>query len=265
MSAWSVIKWFAQPNVSRCPYRHRGFGIIVFFRIARHRFWKPKIEFHIQLFYQADAFFQPPNVIWNSRLHCRGDAQGLVNPGEIIVHEVEGNGRLVVLHFLWKGICQLGEPPHGHPHCEICKGVRYDWWYISLEARNCDLRLRHPQIARSISGDLHAKTRRCKTAWPWNLPTTVGSCASGSPDSHSPDFSPSLFHPDSESGQRRKGAFSRLSVSAVLCASARCTGWGEFGRGWPRCDFCAFSRLISFQLVTFPVESERRFRPGTPR
>jgi hypothetical protein len=34
---------------------------------------------------------------------------------------------------------------------------------------------------------------------------------------------------------------------------------------WPRCVFCAFSRLISFQLVTFPVESERRFRPMTPR
>jgi hypothetical protein len=39
---------------------------------------------------------QRPNVIGDARFHCRGDAQSLVNPAEIVVHEVDGGGVLMV-------------------------------------------------------------------------------------------------------------------------------------------------------------------------
>jgi hypothetical protein len=42
-------------------------------------------------------------------------------------------------------------------------------------------------------------------------------------------------------GQNR--AVSRGFFLRALCASARTSGKGEFGCGWPRCDFCVFSRL----------------------
>jgi len=49
----------------------------------------------------------------------RGDAQRLVNPSEIVVHEVEGHGRFQVLHLFREGICQAGKAPHAHPHREV--------------------------------------------------------------------------------------------------------------------------------------------------
>ena len=43
---------------------------------------------------------QRPDVISHPRLHSRRNAQRLVDPGEVIVHEVERQRRLVIVHLL---------------------------------------------------------------------------------------------------------------------------------------------------------------------
>ena len=53
----------------------------------------------------------------------RGDAQRLVNPSEIVVHEVEGHGRFQVLHLFREGICRPGKG--------IASSFAY-WWSDSL-------------------------------------------------------------------------------------------------------------------------------------
>ena len=71
------------------------------------------------LVYQFDQFINPPNVIRNPCLHRRCDPQRLVNPAEVVVHEVEGDRRDVVLQLLAEGVGQAREPPHAHPHGEV--------------------------------------------------------------------------------------------------------------------------------------------------
>jgi hypothetical protein len=53
-----------------------------------------------ELFYQVYNFFQAPNRIGNACLHCRSDSQSLVDASEIVVHEMKGDSRLMVLDFL---------------------------------------------------------------------------------------------------------------------------------------------------------------------
>ena len=45
---------------------------------------------------QSYDFFQAPNMVCNSRLHCWRHAQTLVNPGKIVMHIVKGNRGFVV-------------------------------------------------------------------------------------------------------------------------------------------------------------------------
>jgi len=58
-------------------------------------------------------------VIAQSSGHCRSDPQRLVNPGEIIVDEVQRHGEGVILDFLGKRIGEPRKPPHPHPHREV--------------------------------------------------------------------------------------------------------------------------------------------------
>jgi hypothetical protein len=51
------------------------------------------------MIYQVNDLFQAPNMVGNFRFHCRGDAQGLVNPAEVVVHEMEGDLVLVVFQL----------------------------------------------------------------------------------------------------------------------------------------------------------------------
>ena len=52
-------------------------------------------------------------------LHSRGDSQGLVYPAEIVMHEVQGDGVLVVLQLLGEGIGQPGKPAAAHAQGEV--------------------------------------------------------------------------------------------------------------------------------------------------
>ena len=42
-----------------------------------------------------------------------------VNPGEIVVHEMERNGGSMVLQLLAESIGEAREPAHVHPHGEV--------------------------------------------------------------------------------------------------------------------------------------------------
>jgi hypothetical protein len=58
-------------------------------------------------------------MIGNARFHCWRDAQGLMNPAEIVVHIMERNRVLQVLQFLAKCVRQPSEPAHRHSHRQI--------------------------------------------------------------------------------------------------------------------------------------------------
>jgi hypothetical protein len=61
--------------------------------------------------------------------HCGGNAQRLVNPAEIVVHEVERDGGLMVLDFLGERIGQASESAHRHAHCQV----------LTLHIRQCQI------------------------------------------------------------------------------------------------------------------------------
>ena len=58
-------------------------------------------------------------MIGYARFHSRSNPQRLVNPREIVVHEVERHRRLVVVHLLGEPVGQPREAPHAHPHGEV--------------------------------------------------------------------------------------------------------------------------------------------------
>ena len=58
-------------------------------------------------------------MIGYSRLHCWGDSERLVNPGKVVMHEVEGHGMGLVLDLFTEGIGQPSHSAHAHPHREI--------------------------------------------------------------------------------------------------------------------------------------------------
>jgi hypothetical protein len=71
------------------------------------------------LFDKRDDFFQSPNVVGDSRFHRGRDAQGLVNPAEIVVHEVNRGMVFVVVQLLAKGVGQPREAAVAHAECEV--------------------------------------------------------------------------------------------------------------------------------------------------
>lgn len=58
-------------------------------------------------------------MICDSRFHRWGYAQSLVNPAEVVVHEVERDVVLQVLNLLAECVCQSGKAAHSHSHTEI--------------------------------------------------------------------------------------------------------------------------------------------------
>jgi hypothetical protein len=53
---------------------------------------------------QGYNFFQIPDVIGNARLHRRSNTQALVNPTEVVVHEVQGRHVLQIFDLLAEGV-----------------------------------------------------------------------------------------------------------------------------------------------------------------
>ena len=52
-------------------------------------------------------------MIAHARLHCRGDAQGLMDAAEVVIYEMQGHRVGVVLGFLGKAVRQPGEAARG--------------------------------------------------------------------------------------------------------------------------------------------------------
>ena len=49
---------------------------------------------------EAGNFGERPDVVSDPSFHRRRDPERLVNPGEVVMHEVERDGCLVVVHLL---------------------------------------------------------------------------------------------------------------------------------------------------------------------
>ena len=65
-----------------------------------------------------------PRHRWTTHADCtsfhrRSNAQGLVNPCEVIVHVKQRNHGDVVVQLLTEGVRQASEPAHVHPHIKI--------------------------------------------------------------------------------------------------------------------------------------------------
>lgn len=60
-----------------------------------------------------------PNMIADSAFHRRSYSQGLVNPPEVVMHEVQTNGALKVEHLFAESVGQPGEAVHAHAHGQI--------------------------------------------------------------------------------------------------------------------------------------------------
>jgi len=43
-----------------------------------------------------------------------------VDAAVVVVHEVQGDGSLEVVELLAEGVGQAREPPHAHPHGQVC-------------------------------------------------------------------------------------------------------------------------------------------------
>jgi hypothetical protein len=67
----------------------------------------------------CQKFGQVPNVVRNFCFHRRSDADRTVNPAEIVVREIQRQGRPVVLKLAAEAIRQAGEASNLHTHREV--------------------------------------------------------------------------------------------------------------------------------------------------
>src|SRR5258708_18087122 len=58
-------------------------------------------------------------MIRQTCFHCRGDSQRLMNPAEVVVHEIQGHGMTMILNFLAESVCQTSETAHSHSHAQV--------------------------------------------------------------------------------------------------------------------------------------------------
>ena len=68
---------------------------------------------------QVNNFSDLPNVAGNSGFHRWRNPERLVNPAEVIVHKVEGNGVFEVIDFLGKAVGQPGKSPVHHSDSQV--------------------------------------------------------------------------------------------------------------------------------------------------
>lgn len=64
-------------------------------------------------------FLDSRYMVCDSSIHRGSDAQALVNPQEVVMHEVNRNRVEVVLDFLTEAVRQAREPAHLHSHGEV--------------------------------------------------------------------------------------------------------------------------------------------------
>ena len=77
-------------------------------------------------------------MIRESRFHRRGDPEGLVNPAEVVVHEVKRHGVGQVFYFLGERIGKPREPAHAHAHGQVL-ALNVGRGNVPLSRVACDL------------------------------------------------------------------------------------------------------------------------------
>lgn len=58
-------------------------------------------------------------MIADASFHRWRDAQGLMNPAEVVIHEVERKRVFVILKLFRESIRKARETTHRHSHCEV--------------------------------------------------------------------------------------------------------------------------------------------------
>jgi len=94
----------------------------------------------------------------NASRHCWGDPQALVNPHEIVMHEMDRDRMGVILGLFWETVAQARKPPHRHAHGQI----------LALNvARRDVLRVRVSGAAERLSAlNLRRAISPCRMNWP---------------------------------------------------------------------------------------------------
>src|SRR5437763_6673574 len=86
--------------------------------------------FDFLAFQKLNNLRQFPNMAAQAGGHRWRYAQALVNPSEVVMHEMHRAGEPVIVEFLAESIRQAGESSHLHPHREI----------VALRVRRANLR-----------------------------------------------------------------------------------------------------------------------------
>ncbi len=68
---------------------------------------------------QSNNFFESPDMIVDVCFHCWRHAQRLMNPAEIVVHVMKGDGVLQIFKLFGKRIREARKPAHRHSHRQI--------------------------------------------------------------------------------------------------------------------------------------------------
>lgn len=71
-----------------------------------------------RLRHQHDVFHAPQKIC-DARFHRWSGLDGLVNPHEVVDHEVEADRMHVVLQLLAESVGQSSEAAHSHPHAQV--------------------------------------------------------------------------------------------------------------------------------------------------
>src|SRR6266478_4192696 len=113
---------------------------------------------HFGAIEQVSDFFDGPNMIRDTSFHRRGDAQGLANPAEIVVHEVEGHSSRVIVYPL------LAPAFQGHRAGEDLNG-RVLLWMAQLHRRHASGSPDRPSYL-ALGGWLGSRLRlRIRLGW----------------------------------------------------------------------------------------------------
>ena len=69
--------------------------------------------------YQVNDFFHRPNMVGDTGFHRGRNAQGLVNPAEVVMHEMNRGGVLVVLQLLAECVGETRKSSVAHAEGEV--------------------------------------------------------------------------------------------------------------------------------------------------
>jgi len=58
-------------------------------------------------------------MVANASFHSRGNAQGLMDTPEVVIHEVERHSIAQVFNLFAESVSKASKPAHSHPHGQV--------------------------------------------------------------------------------------------------------------------------------------------------